>query len=100
MSDIVTRPSIPRLTGQTIIYSATGNDPAHDKLPLPDTERTVGQVGIDELRGIFAKFGIDSQTAGRAEIVSRYAELVGKIYSEAGALAVKQFLAERRRYGE
>jgi hypothetical protein len=93
--------SIPRLTGRQVIFSASGNDPAFDSLPLPDTDRTVGQVGTDELRGIFAKFGIEgAHTDGRAAIVSRYSELITRIHAEAGAVAVKRFLAERRRYGE
>jgi hypothetical protein len=97
----MTRPdNIPRLTTQTIIYSASGNSPQHDSLPLPDGP-TVGQASTDDLRGIFAKFGIENcWTDGRAAMVSRWADFIGKVYSEAGQQAVRQFLSERRRYGE
>jgi hypothetical protein len=99
MSDTVTRPSIPRLTGQTIIFSATGNNPAHDSLPLPDTDKTVGEVDTETLRGIFAKFGIENAwTDGRAAIVNRWADFIGEVYGRAGQAAVRDFLKERRRY--
>jgi len=94
-------PQLKKITTQTILFSASGNDPSHDQMPLPETDRTVGETDTESLRGIFAKFGIaDAWTAGRSVIVSRYADLIGKIYAEAGAVAVKQFLSERRRYGE
>jgi hypothetical protein len=77
-------PAIQRLTGRTIIFSKSGNDPSHDSLPLPDG-RTVSECSTDDLRGIFAKFGIENcWTDGRAAIVSRWADFIGKVYSEAG----------------
>jgi hypothetical protein len=92
--------TIHRLTGRTIIYSKTGNDPSHDSLPLPDG-RKVGDVDTEELRGIFAKFGIaDCWTDGRASLVSKWASFIGDVYAKAGQEAVRQFLSERRRYGE
>jgi hypothetical protein len=95
------RPTIPRLTGRQIIFSASGKDPLHDKLPLADTDKTVGEVDTETLRGIFSRYGIEgAHTDGRAAIVSRWAAFIDDVYSRAGQEAVKQFLAERRRYGE
>ena len=93
-------PALKRITTQTIIYSASGNSPEHDSLPLPDG-RKVGEVDTESLRGIFAKFGLaDCWTDGRASLVSKWASFIGDVYAKAGQEAVKQFLSERRRYGE
>jgi hypothetical protein len=92
------RPAINRMTGRTIIFSKSGNDPSHDVLPLPDG-RKVGDVDTETLRGIFSKFGIENVwTDGRATIVSRWADFINKVYADAGQEAVNRFLSERRRY--
>jgi hypothetical protein len=98
MADTVTRPSIPRLTGRQIIFSASGNDPSHDSLKIPGG-RTVGEVTTDEIRQIAARLGIENaHTAGRAEIVAAYAKVCSEIYDSAGLKALTEFLEERRRY--
>jgi hypothetical protein len=90
---------LQKITTRTIMYSASGNSPEHDRLPLPDTERTVGETDTETLRGIFAKFGIDNAwTEGRASLVSKWAKFIGEVYAEAGQAAVSKLLTERRRY--
>jgi hypothetical protein len=91
-------PALKRITTRTISVSASGNDPGHDSLPLPDG-RKVGDVDTESLRGIFSKFGIENVwTDGRATIVSRWADFINKVYADAGQEAVNKFLSERRRY--
>jgi hypothetical protein len=38
-------PELRKITTQTIFYSASGNSPEHDKLPLPDTDRSFQSRG-------------------------------------------------------
>jgi hypothetical protein len=91
----MSRPEIQRLTGRTIIYSKSGNDPAHDSLMLP-TGKTIAETPTEELRAIFVRFKIENaHTDGRAIICSRYAALVSDVFNKAGEAALKAFLRDR-----
>jgi hypothetical protein len=92
MSD---RPAINRMTGQTIVYSRSGNSPEHDNLLLPNGKK-VSETSTEDLRPLLAKLGIENaHTDGRAIIVRRYAEFIGGIFNEAGLRAVKEFLESK-----
>jgi hypothetical protein len=92
MSD---RPAINRMTGQTIVYSRSGNSPEYDNLLLPNGKK-VSETSTEDLRPLLAKLGIENaHTDGRAIIVRRYAEFIGGIFNEAGLRAVKEFLESK-----
>jgi hypothetical protein len=89
----MTRPdTIHRLTGRTVIFSKSGNDPSHDSLCLPNG-KTIAESTTDEIRAVAAALEIpEAWTAGRAQIVSAYADRIGAIYHESGMAAVKNYL--------
>jgi hypothetical protein len=87
----MTRPDIPRLTTQTIVYSRTGNSPEHDNLLLPNG-RTVGETSTEELRPILARFVDGAHTLGRAILVAKYAEVIREVSEAASMKAITEFL--------
>ena len=87
-----TRPTISRLTGQTISYGKFGNAPEFDGLRLPNN-KTIAESSDHEIRQICARLGIENAwTAGRAVIVAKYSERISDIFNTAGAAAVERYL--------
>jgi hypothetical protein len=79
-------PELRKITTHTIFYSASGNSPEHDRLPIPDSDRTVGETDTETLRAIFAKFGIENAwTEGRASLVAKWAKFIGEVVLGGGS---------------
>jgi hypothetical protein len=68
----------------------------HDALPLPGGG-SIGSTDNESLRRILHQLGIaEAHSAGRPVLCSRYNDLLAKVRTEAGNIALSEFLANHR----
>jgi len=88
-------PTLKKITTRTITISASGNSPAHDEIQRPSGVK-IRDATTDQIRQVCSRLEIPNcWTIGRAELVGLYAELIEKVFNDAGRKALDAWLAER-----